>query len=123
MPGEEQHEKELYDLLVTGGWGAVIAMIFQAAGMFRGEDKKFRWESCVVSLINAGCVGALTAWLVNEFDVPYRLRAVIIAICGRVGAPLLDIVYIEVQETVKAAFDGLQEWLLKGKWDRHGHDE
>lgn len=122
MPGEEQHEKELYDLLVTGGWGAVIAIIFQAAGMFRGE-KKFRWASCVVSLVNAGCVGALTAWLVNEFGVPYRLRAVIIAICGRVGAPLLDIVYIEAQETVKAAFAGLQEWLRKGKWDRHERDE
>ena len=97
-------------------------MIFQAADLFRKENKKFCWGSCAVSLINAGCVGALTAWLANEFGVPYRLRAVIIAICGRVGAPLLDIVYIEVQETVKAAFDGVQEWLLRGKWDRHDRE-
>ena len=122
MPGEEQHEKELYDLLVTGGWGAVIAIIFQAAGLSYRKER-FSWASCLMSLVNAGCVGALTAWIVNEFGVPYRLRAVIIAICGRVGAPLLDIVYIEVQETVKAAFDGLQKWLLESRWDKRNHDE
>ncbi|MGI6076444.1 MAG: phage holin family protein [Pyramidobacter sp.] len=120
MPGEEQHEKELYDLLVTGGWGAVLAIIFQAAGLSYRKEK-FSWASCVVSLVNAGCVGALTAWMTEEFSVPYRLRAVIIAICGRVGAPLLDIIYVEVQETVKAAFDGLQHWLEEGRWDRHDH--
>lgn len=122
MPGDEQREKELYDLMITGGWGAVIAMIFQAAGIFRGKDNHFSWTSCIVSLVNAGCVGALTAWIVNEFCVPYRLRAVIIAICGRVGAPLLDIIYVEVQETVKAAFDGLQHWLEEGRWDKHGRE-
>lgn len=122
MPGDEQREKELYDLMITGGWGAVIAMIFQAAGIFRGKDNHFSWTSCIVSLVNAGCVGALTAWIVGEFGVPYRLRAVIIAICGRVGAPLLDIVYVEVQETVKAAFDGVQKWLEEGRWDKHGRE-
>lgn len=121
MPGEEQHEKELYDLLVTGGWGAVLAIIFQAAGLSYRKEK-FNWASCVVSLVNAGCVGALTAWMTEEFSVPYRLRAVIIAICGRVGAPLLDIIYVEVQETVKAAFDGLQHWLEEGRWDKHGRE-
>ena len=123
MHVEEQRSREFYDLLVTGGLGAIIAMIFQAAGLFRNKDKKMRWVDVFVSLINAGCVGALAAWLAEEFSVPFRLRAALIAICGRVGAPLLDILYVEVQETVKAAFDGMQKWLSEGKWDKHRRDD
>ena len=43
--------------------------------------------------------------------------------CGYVGGPLLDIAYIEIKETIKAAFDGLQKWLLESRWDKRNHDE
>lgn len=67
-------------------------------------------------------MGAMTAWGLDELGVSDQLSAMIIAMLGYVGGPLLDIMYIEVQETLQAAFDGLQKWLNEGKWDRHDHE-
>lgn len=124
MPGEEQHERTLIDIAMTGGVGAMLAMIFQ--GVRAGREhlgEPFDGWRFTVGLISAGAIGAIVAWGLNELGVSRQLSAIIIAMCGYVGGPLLDIAYTEIQETVKAAFDGLQKWLSEGKWDRRGHDE
>lgn len=124
MPGEEQHERTLIDIAMTGGVGAILAMIFQ--GVRAGREhlgEPFDGWRFTVGLISAGALGAIIAWGLNELGVSRQLSAIIIAMCGYVGGPLLDIAYTEIQETVKAAFDGVQKWLSEGKWDRHGRDE
>lgn len=120
MPGEEQHERTLIDIAMTGGVGAMLAMIFQ--GVRAGREhlgEPFDGWRFTVGLISAGAIGAIVAWGLNELGVSRQLSAIIIAMCGYVGGPLLDIAYTEIQETVKAAFDGVQKWLSEGKWDRH----
>lgn len=120
MPGEEQHERTLIDIAMTGGVGAMLAMIFQ--GVRAGREhlgEPFDGWRFTVGLISAGALGAIVAWGLNELGVSRQLSAIIIAMCGYVGGPLLDIAYTEIQETVKAAFDGVQKWLSEGKWDRH----
>lgn len=102
----------------------MLAMIFQ--GVRAGREhlgEPFDGWRFTVGLISAGALGAIVAWGLNELGVSRQLSAIIIAMCGYVGGPLLDIAYTEIQETVKAAFDGVQKWLSEGKWDRHGHDE
>lgn len=123
MPGEEQHERTLIDIAMTGGVGAMLAMIFQ--GVRAGREhlgEPFDGWRFTVGLISAGAIGAIVAWGLNELGVSRQLSAIIIAMCGYVGGPLLDIAYTEIQETVKAAFDGLQKWLSEGKWDRHDRE-
>lgn len=123
MPGEEQHERTLIDIAMTGGVGAMLAMIFQ--GVRAGREhlgEPFDGWRFTVGLISAGALGAIVAWGLNELGVSRQLSAIIIAMCGYVGGPLLDIAYTEIQETVKAAFDGVQKWLSEGKWDRHDRD-
>lgn len=123
MPGEEQHERTLIDIAMTGGVGAMLAMIFQ--GVRAGREhlgEPFDGWRFTVGLISAGALGAIVAWGLNELGVSRQLSAIIIAMCGYVGGPLLDIAYTEIQETVKAAFDGLQKWLSEGKWDRHDRE-
>ena len=120
MPGEEQHERTLIDIAMTGGVGAMLAMIFQ--GVRAGREhlgEPFDGWRFTVGLISAGAIGAIVAWGLTELGVSRQLSAIIIAMCGYVGGPLLDIAYTEIQETVKAAFDGVQKWLSEGKWDRH----
>ena len=120
MPGEEQHERTLIDIAMTGGVGAMLAMIFQ--GVRAGREhlgEPFDGWRFTVGLISAGAIGAIVAWGLNELGVSRQLSAIMIAMCGYVGGPLLDIAYTEIQETVKAAFDGVQKWLSEGKWDRH----
>ena len=120
MPGEEQHDRTLIDIAMTGGVGAMLAMIFQ--GVRAGREhlgEPFDGWRFTVGLISAGAIGAIVAWGLNELGVSRQLSAIIIAMCGYVGGPLLDIAYTEIQETVKAAFDGVQKWLSEGKWDRH----
>ena len=123
MPGEEQHERTLIDIAMTGGVGAMLAMIFQ--GVRAGREhlgEPFDGWRFTVGLISAGAIGAIVAWGLNELGVSRQLSAIIIAMCGYVGGPLLDIAYTEIQETVKAAFDGVQKWLSEGKWDRHDRE-
>lgn len=123
MPGEEQHERTLIDIAMTGGVGAMLAMIFQ--GVRAGREhlgEPFDGWRFTVGLVSAGAIGAIVAWGLNELGVSHQLSAIIIAMCGYVGGPLLDIAYTEIQETVKAAFDGLQKWLSEGKWDRHDRE-
>ena len=121
MHGEEQHEKTLVDLMMTGCIGATLAMIFQGVRASREHlGEPFDGWRFTVGLVSAGAIGAIVAWGLNELGVSRQLSAIIIAMCGYVGGPLLDIAYTEIQETVKAAFDSLQKWLLEGKWDRHG---
>ncbi|WOL39572.1 hypothetical protein RAH42_10570 [Pyramidobacter sp. YE332] len=124
MPGEEQHERTLIDIAMTGGVGAMLAMIFQ--GVRAGREhlgEPFDGWRFTVGLISAGAIGAIVAWGLDSLGVSKQLSAVIISMCGYVGGPLLDICYTEIQETLQAAFDGLQKWLSEGKWDRRGHDE
>lgn len=123
MPGEEQHERTLIDITMTGGVGAMLAMIFQGVRASREHlGEPFDGWRFTVGLVSAGAIGAIVAWGLNELGVSRQLSAIIIAMCGYVGGPLLDIAYTEIQETVKAAFDGLQKWLSEGKWDRHDRE-
>ena len=123
MPGEEQHERTLIDIAMTGGVGAMLAMIFQGVRASREHlGEPFDGWRFTVGLVSAGAIGAIVAWGLNELGVSRQLSAIIIAMCGYVGGPLLDIAYAEIQETVKAAFDSLQKWLLEGKWDRHDRE-
>ncbi|WP_321823088.1 phage holin family protein [Pyramidobacter piscolens] len=123
MPGEEQHERTLIDIAMTGGVGAMLAMIFQGVRASREHlGEPFDGWRFTVGLVSAGAIGAIVAWGLNELGVSRQLSAIIIAMCGYVGGPLLDIAYTEIQETVKAAFDGLQKWLSEGKWDRHDRE-
>lgn len=123
MPGEEQHERTLIDIAMTGGVGAMLAMIFQGVRASREHlGEPFDGWRFTVGLVSAGAIGAIVAWGLNELGVSRQLNAIIIAMCGYVGGPLLDIAYTEIQETVKAAFDGLQKWLSEGKWDRHDRE-
>lgn len=116
---EEQPQKTVYDLMLTGGIGAVLAMAFQAIRSSRehmGED--FNLRMFLVGLISAGGVGTIVAWTLDAMGISRELSAVVIAMSGYVGGPLLDICYREIQETLQAAFDGLQKYLSEGKWDK-----
>lgn len=116
MTGENQ-EKTLIDIAITGGLGALIAVIFQAIRASR-EHISDTWDlkRFVIGLCSAGGVGAIVAWSLEYFGVGKELSAVIIAMCGYTGGRLLDIVEAEIPETVKAGFDGLQKRLTEGKW-------
>lgn len=124
MPGEEQHEKTIADLLITGSLGALLAMVFQVVRASREHlGEPFNVWRFWDGLISAGAIGTVVAWLLDDLGVSRQLSAVIISMCGYVGGPLLDIAYIEIKETIKAAFDGLQKWLLESRWDKRNHDE
>lgn len=117
MTGEEMHDKSLLDLLITGGMGALLAVLFQAARAARHHaSDEWDWRRFVAGLASAAAVGALAAWGLEAFNVSRELSAVIIAMCGYTGGRLLDLVEAEVPETIQAAFDGLQKRLHEGKW-------
>ena len=119
MPGEELNEKTVIDLMVTGGTGAALAICFQIIRASREHmGEPFNARRFIVGLFSAGGVGALIAWTLDALNVNRELSAVIIAMGGYVGGPLLDICYQEIQETLQAAFDGVQKWLNEGKWDK-----
>lgn len=116
MAGENQ-EKTLVEIAVTGGIGALIAVIFQAIRAARTHmDETFNVKRFAVGLSSAGGVGALVAWGLDYFGVGKELSAVIIAMSGYCGGRLLDIVEAEIPETLKAGFDGLQKRLQEGRW-------
>lgn len=117
MTGGEGQDKTLIDILITGGAGAFIAVVFQAIRAARTHvDDTFNTKRFVVGLCSAGGVGALVAWALDSFGISQELSAVIIAMCGYTGGRLLDIVEAEIPETIKAAFDGLQKKLMEGRW-------
>ena len=113
----ESNEKTLVDIAITGGLGAMIAILFQAIRASR-EHVSDTWDTkrFIVGLCSAGGVGALVAWALDYFGIGRELSAVIIAMCGYTGGRILDIVEAEVLETIKAGFDGLQKRLSEGKW-------
>lgn len=117
MPGEEMQEKTLWDIFVTGGVGALLAVLFQAirAARHHHEDE-WNWRRFAAGLASAAATGAIAAWTLDALHVERELSAVIIAMCGYTGGRLLDLVEAEIPETLQSAFDGLQERLKKGKW-------
>lgn len=119
MPSEE-HGRDLLDIAITGGYGAFLAVVFKAVFVARrgADGKPFTWRQAMIELFGAGAVGAITAWALESFSINRELSSVIIAMSGYVGGPLLDMMYREMQETLQAAFDGLQKWLSEGKWDK-----
>ncbi len=119
MPGEELNDKTIVDLMVTGGAGAALAICFQIIRASREHfGEPFNGRRFVVGCISAGGVGALIAWVLEAWHVNRELSAVVIAMGGYVGGPLLDICYQEIQETLQAAFDGVQKWLNESRWDK-----
>ena len=109
--------KPLMDILITGCVGALLAMSFQAIRISREHmGDPFSGKKFLAGLISAGGVGAMTAWALDAVNVGREVSAVIIAMSGYVGGPLLDICYREIQETLQAAFDGLQKWLNESRW-------
>ena len=123
MTGDTQ-EKTLVDIAITGGLGALVAVIFAAIRAAKDHviDETFNLKRFFVGLFSAGGVGALVAWGLDYFGIGKELSAVIIAMCGYVGGRLLDIVEAEIPQTIEAIFDGLQKTLLEGKWmDKDGH--
>ena len=120
MPGEGQ-DKTLVDIAVTGGLGALVAVVFAASRAAREHaDEQFNAMRFAVGLFSAGGVGALVAWGLDALNVSRELSAIIIAMCGYCGGRLLDIVEAELPETIKAAFDGLQKRLSEGRWGKDG---
>lgn len=116
MAGENE-EKTLIDIAVTGGVGALVAVIFAAIRAAKEHvDDSFNFQRFAVGLISAGGVGALVAWGLDALHVSRELSAIIIAMCGYCGGRLLDIVEAEIPETIKAAFDGIQRRLSEGKF-------
>lgn len=117
MPGEEMNEKSLWDILVTGGVGALLAVLFQAVRAARHHhEEEWNWKRFAAGLASAGATGAIAAWTLDALNVSKELSAVIIAMCGYTGGRLLDLVEAEVPETLQSAFDGLQKRLQEGKW-------
>lgn len=118
MP-EEDKSKDILEIVATGGLGALLAMCFQAVRASRERGvAEFNRNRYTVGLISAGAVGAMVSWGLASIGVNRQLSAVIIAMCGYVGGPLLDICYVEIQETIRAGFNGLQDWLKKSRWDK-----
>lgn len=114
-----EKEKTIYDIFITGIMGAGLAAAFQAIRASREHlGEPFNTKRFVAGLLSAGGVGAIVAWVLDSLDVDRQLSAVLIAMFGYVGGPLLDIAYVEIQETLKAGFDGLQKWLSEGRWDK-----
>lgn len=112
-------EKSLIDIAVTGGVGALVAVIFAAIRAAKDHvDDNFNFKRFAVGLFSAGGVGALVAWGLDALNVSRELSAIIIAMCGYCGGRLLDVVEAELPETIKAAFDGVQKRLSEGKWKR-----
>lgn len=116
MTGENSTEKSLIDIAVTGGVGALVAVIFAAIRAAKDHvDDSFSFKRFAVGLFSAGGVGALVAWALDALNVSRELSAIIIAMCGYCGGRLLDIIEAELPETVKAAFDGIQKKLSEGR--------
>ena len=114
----DNEQKTICDLMVTGCAGALLAMSFQAIRISREHmGDPFSGKKFLAGLISAGGVGAMTAWALDSANVGREVSAVIIAMSGYVGGPLLDICYREIQEALQAAFDGLQKWLNESRWD------
>lgn len=116
MTGENATEKSLMDIAITGGVGALVAVIFAAIRAAKDHaDEAFNVKRFLVGLFSAGGVGALVAWALDYFGVGKELSAVIIAMCGYTGGRLLDVIEAELPETVKAFFDGIQKKLSEGR--------
>lgn len=117
---EQTHDngKPLMDILITGGIGALLAAFFQAVQLSRRRpgSEPMSYSQICVELAGAGAVGAIVAWGLESFGLGRELSAVIIAMAGYVGGPLLDLMSREVRSTVHAAFDGTRQRLSKGKW-------
>ena len=112
----EQSDKSLLDIAITGGLGAVVAVIFAAIRAARTHmDETFNVKRFVVGLSSAGGVGALVAWALDYFGVGKELSAAIIAMCGYTGGRLLDVVEAEIPEPRKAGCDGIQTRLQAGR--------
>lgn len=119
MTGENATEKSLIDIAITGGVGALVAVIFAAIRAAKDHaDDTFNIKRFAVGLFSAGGVGALVAWALDYFGVGRELSAVVIAMSGYTGGRLLDIVEAEIPDTITAFFDGIQTRLREGKWKR-----
>ena len=113
---DQSSDKTLVDIAITGGMGALVAAIFAAIRAAKEHaDNDFSMKRFFVGLFSAGGVGALVAWGLDYFNVGKELSAVIIAMCGYTGGRLLDVIDAELNETVKAAFDGNQKRLSEGR--------
>ena len=67
MPGEEQHEKTIADLLITGSLGALLAMVFQVVRASREHlGEPFNVWRFWAGLISAGAIGTVVAWLLDD---------------------------------------------------------
>lgn len=116
---EGNDQRTFANIVVTGGFGAILAMAFQAIRISREHlGEPFNPRAFFVGLVSAGGIGAMTAWALESFHFGKEASAVIIAMSGYVGGPLLDICYKEIQETLQAAFDGLQKWLMESRWSK-----
>lgn len=117
MPHEEQ-SKDFIDLVSSGVFGASLAVLFKCICIVRRQPdgRPITWQQALVELSGAGAVGAVTSWCLESFRVNSQMSAVIIAMSGYVGGPLLDICYKEIQQLFQAVFDGVEKWIEDGKW-------
>lgn len=114
MPLPEK-EKTLMEIAITGMIGAVLAAAFQVIRALREHaGEPFNPRRFLVGMVGAGGVGFIAALFLDSVGVDRQMSGVLIAMCGYVGGPLLDLLIAEVPETIKAGFDGLQKWLTEG---------
>lgn len=118
MPGEEGKANEFSSLVGTELAGALLAALFQAVRAFRRHGgEEFNSRRFITGLVSAGAIGAVAAWTLEAFGAPRDPAAVIVSMCGYAGGRLLDIIEIEIPETVLAAFEWLQRRLERGRWN------
>lgn len=120
MIEQTTQDKTVCDIVLTGSVGACLAVIFQTVRIARRtpDGKPLSWRQVGVELFGAGAVGAVVAWGLDSIGFGREVSAVIIAMSGYVGGPLLDIAYTELQEIIKAGFSGAKKWLSEAKWDK-----
>lgn len=120
MLEQTTQDKTVCDIVLTGGVGASLAVLFQTVRIARRspDGNPLSWRQVFVELFGAGAVGALVAWGLDSVGLGRELSAVIIAMSGYVGGPLLDIAYTELQELIHAGFGGAKKWLAEAKWSK-----
>ena len=115
-----EKEKTLIEIAITGMIGAGLAAAFQVIRALREHaGEHFNARRFFVGMAGAAGVGFITALFLDSVGVGRQMGGVLIAMCGYVGGPLLDLLMAEIPETIQAGFDGLQKWLLEGRWHKN----
>ena len=111
---ENNEEKAVLDVVLTGCAGALLAAAFQAIKAARSSvGREFDPRQFLCGLISAAGVGALTAWSLESLGVSREISAIIISMAGYTGGALLDVLSNELLAGTRQVAKSTRQKIVK----------